>query len=75
MTVDAEAALDRANKLFWHYAYLASCRSMLDLEGGDGPADVAIVGNEAQVERQLRASNDVSATDLLALVFPVGEAQ
>jgi hypothetical protein len=45
---------------------------MLDREGAAGPADVAIVGDEAAVERQIRAVASAGATDFDAAVFPVG---
>ena len=37
------------------------------------PADIAIVGNEQEVERKLRAVADAGATELLATIFPVGD--
>ena len=45
---------------------------MLDKEGAAGPADVAIVGNEAQVEAQIRAVASAGATDFLAPIYPAG---
>ena len=42
---------------------------MLDLEGGEGPSEVALIGNEAEVEQQLRAYADAGATDFLASIF------
>ena len=46
---------------------------MLDLEGVEGPSEVALIGKEAEVEQQLRAYADAGATDFLASIFPVGE--
>ena len=46
---------------------------MLDREGAAGPADVAVVGNEADVERQIRAIADTGATDFGVWTYPVGE--
>jgi len=46
---------------------------MLDIEGAQGPADVAVIGNEAEVTRQLRDFAAAGATDFLAALFPVGE--
>ena len=71
---DEGAARRRASRLFQGYNQLPSYRSMLDIEGADGPGDVAIVGNEANVERELRALADAGATDLLAMIFPVEDA-
>jgi len=42
---------------------------VLDIEGVAGPADVAIVGNEKEVEGQLRALASAGATDFLAASF------
>ena len=46
---------------------------MLDLEGVEGPSEVALIGNEAEVEQQLRAYADAGATDFLASILPTGE--
>ena len=54
------------------YGTLPNYRRMLDKEGVAGPADVAIVGNEAEVERQVRAVANAGATDFLASLFPAG---
>jgi len=70
---DAEAARQRAAQMFQFYGQLPSYRRMLDLEGVQGPQDVAIVGNEQQVEAQLRRLADIGVTDFLASVFPGGD--
>jgi F420-dependent oxidoreductase-like protein len=67
---DAAAARDRAGQLFQVYGQLPNYRRMLDKEGAAGPADVAVVGDEADVERQLRAFAAAGATDFLASIFP-----
>lgn len=69
---DASAAMETAARLFARYGELPSYRRMLDIEGVESPAEVAIVGNEAEVERQLRALADAGATEFLASIFPVG---
>ncbi len=73
VTDDRAGARERAAQEFQVYGQLPNYRRMLDIEGAEGPADVAIVGNEAEVERQVRALADAGATDLVAAVFPVGE--
>ena len=62
---------DRAARLFQGYGSLPSYRRMLEREGVSGPGEVAILGNEAAVEDQLRALAAGGATDLLATIFPV----
>ena len=69
---DKEQAIAEAGRRFAGYARLPSYRRMLDIEGADGPADVAVVGNEAEVERELREYAEAGATDVLAMIFPVG---
>ena len=46
---------------------------MLDIEDAQGPADVAVLGDEAEVTRHLRDFAAAGATDFLAALFPVGE--
>src|SRR4029078_6687882 len=72
VTDDAAAAKDMAAKAFVMYGGLPNYRRMLDKEGVAGPADVAVVGNEAEVEAQLRAVASAGATDLIAPIFPSG---
>ena len=73
VTDNPEGARDRAGRLFRSYDVLPSYQRMLEIEGAEGPADMAIVGNEAMVEQQLRRLADAGATDLLATIFPVDE--
>ena len=73
VTDNPERARDRASRLFQSYGSLPSYRRMLEREGAESPGDVAVVGNEAEVESQLRTLAACGATDLLATVFPVDE--
>ena len=54
VTDDVDAARERIAKVFVVYGSLPSYRAMLDREGAEGPADVAIVGDEATVEAAIR---------------------
>ena len=69
VTNDKEAALARAAAIFQMYGYLPSYRAMLDMEGAAGPADIAIVGSEAEVSDRVRALADVGVTDFGAVEF------
>jgi F420-dependent oxidoreductase-like protein len=69
VTNNIDAARERAAKQFVAYGYLPSYRAMLDREGADGPADVAIVGDEAAVAAGLRTVADAGVTDFVAGVF------
>ena len=72
VTDDVAAAHDAAAKVFAMYGGLPNYRRMLDKEGAAGPADVAIIGNEPQVEQQIRALASTGATDMVAPIFPTG---
>ena len=73
VTDDAAGARERAARSFQIYGTLPNYRRLLDIEGAAGPAEVAIVGNESDVEGQLRALAAAGATDFLAGMFPVGD--
>ena len=73
VTDDPAAARERAGKVFQMYGTLTNYRRVLDIEGAPGPADVVIVGNEAEVERQLRDLASAGATDYFAPILPVGD--
>lgn len=69
VTDDAEAARQTAGKVFRTYGALPSYRAMLDREGAAGPADVAIVGNEAEVSATLDRMEEAGVTELLGAPF------
>ena len=75
VTDNPDRARARADRLFQHYAALPSYRSMLEREGVDSPGGIAIVGDEAAVEEQIRILAEMGATDLLATIFPVDDSQ
>jgi len=72
VTDDPAAAREAAARIFVVYGGLPNYKRMLDREGAAGPADVAIVGDEQAVERELRALAAVGVTDFLAPIFPSG---
>ncbi len=72
ITDNPQAARDQAAKTFERYGQLPNYRRMLDIEGVEGPSEVALIGNEAEVTEQLKTYADAGATDFLASVFPVG---
>ena len=69
VTDDVDAARERAASVFQVYGSLPSYRAMLDREGAAGPADVAIVGDEAAVVAQLERIEAAGVTDLVAVEF------
>jgi 5,10-methylenetetrahydromethanopterin reductase len=72
VTDDVTSAREAAAHLFERYGQLTNYRRLLDIEDAQGPADVAVLGNEAEVTRQLRALAQAGATDFLSAIFPVG---
>lgn len=69
VTDDVEGAKARANEVFAIYGTLPSYRAMLDREGAEGPADVAIIGTEAEVRSRLERLGEIGATDFYAAEF------
>jgi F420-dependent oxidoreductase-like protein len=75
VTSDPSAARERAARSFERYGQLPSYRAMIDREGAAGPADLALIGNEREVEAALGRIADAGGTDLAATVFGAGEDQ
>ncbi len=69
---DPDEARARATRIFAVYEHIATYQRILDRGDAAGPAEVCIVGDEATVERRLRAYADAGVTDLAATVFGVG---
>jgi alkanesulfonate monooxygenase SsuD/methylene tetrahydromethanopterin reductase-like flavin-dependent oxidoreductase (luciferase family) len=69
VTSDVDAARERAAKDFQVYGFLPSYRAMLDREGAEGPADVALVGDEATVQKQVQSLADAGVTEYVASIF------
>ena len=69
VTDDVDAGRARAAEVFARYGALPSYRAMLDREGWAGPADAALVGDEATVAAALARFRDAGATDFAAVEF------
>lgn len=69
VTDDVDGARRRAAEVFAIYDQLPSYKTMMDREGVDGPAGLAIVGTEAEVRDQVRALAEIGVTDFGAGVF------
>ncbi len=69
VTSKPDAARASAARTFQVYGMLPSYRAMLDREGVEGPADVALVGDEATVRAAIDELGSAGATDLLAIPF------
>ncbi len=73
VTDDVVAAREKAAEVFSIYGHLPSYRAMLDREGAAGPADVAIVGSEAEVKDRVRQLADIGTTDFCGAPFGTAE--
>jgi F420-dependent oxidoreductase-like protein len=69
---DADAARDRAARLFATYEAIPTYQRILARGGSGSPADVAVIGDEAAVTARLRSFADAGATDLCAAVVGLG---
>lgn len=70
---DPAEARERAARSFMIYGTLPNYQRMLAKEGAAGPADLAIVGSEAEVEKGIRAVASAGATEFAVAAFPVGD--
>jgi F420-dependent oxidoreductase-like protein len=76
ITRETAAAKVSAARVFQVYGFLPSYRAMLDREQVEGPADVAMVGDESAVGAALERLREAGATDYLAVPFGVdGDAE
>jgi 5,10-methylenetetrahydromethanopterin reductase len=69
VTDDVDRARAKAAETFAIYGTLPSYRAMLDREGADGPADVAVVGTASVVRSEIRRLAEVGATDFCGAPF------
>lgn len=75
VTDDVEGTRARAAQVYAIYGQLPSYRAMLDREGLEGPADLAIIGDEDTVADRIRAFADAGVTDLAASEFGSGAGE
>lgn len=69
VTDDVDAARQRAATAYAIYDTLPSYKRLLDEAGLDGPADVVIAGDEAEVTKRIEALAEVGATEFIASPF------
>jgi alkanesulfonate monooxygenase SsuD/methylene tetrahydromethanopterin reductase-like flavin-dependent oxidoreductase (luciferase family) len=69
VTDDEATARERAGAEFAMYGMLPSYRAMLDREGLEGPADLAVVGTADQVAERLAEAEAAGMTTLAAAEF------
>ncbi len=69
VTSDVDGTRERASQVYAIYGQLPSYRAMLDREGAEGPADIAIIGDEDHVIERIRALDAAGVTDFAASEF------
>jgi F420-dependent oxidoreductase-like protein len=69
VTADPERVRARISESLSLYGQLPSYRAMFEREGAAGPAEVAIVGSEAEVRERIDAMADAGVTDFAASEF------
>lgn len=71
LTQNPAKAREKMSEIFAMYGMLPSYRAMLDREGSEGPAGVALVGDEAELRAQIGRLRDIGVTDFDAAITPV----
>jgi Luciferase-like monooxygenase/SnoaL-like domain len=75
VTDDPDGAREQIASQFAPAGGVPEYRAVLDREGAAGPQDVAAIGNEAAVMRQLRRLADAGVTELVAAPFGTADEQ
>ena len=70
---DKKQAVARANEVYAIYGQIPSYRRQLDAQGVENPGDIAVVGNESEIEAQLETFFDAGATEIVASIYPAGD--
>jgi F420-dependent oxidoreductase-like protein len=73
LTHDEQAAREAVGKIMVHYGQIPSYRAMLDREGVAGPGDIALVGDERQLDAALDRLAAAGVTDFDAALIPVDD--
>lgn len=69
---DLDAGRETAERRYGMYRQIPTYARMLERGASDSPADVAIIGTEAQVAARIASYEDAGVTDLAAMCFAVG---
>jgi 5,10-methylenetetrahydromethanopterin reductase len=75
VTDDEAKGREHAARVFAIYGQLPSYRAMLDREGAQGPADVALVGGEATIRSGVERLAEAGVTDFLAAEFGSSDSE
>lgn len=75
VTHDVAGARARASRTYFIYRSLPNYRAVLDLEGAQDGADIALLGDEDEVAEQVTRLAQAGVTDLDAMLFGPPEEQ
>jgi len=70
VTEEKNIAFKEASKYFGRYAELPSYRAMITRENAESAAELAVIGNEQEIEEKLRNYSDAGATEIAVQIFP-----
>ena len=71
LTTNVDEAREQIAKNLVIYGQLPSYRAMLDREGVEGPADIAIVGDENTLRGEIKRFEDAGVTDFNAAIMGI----
>ena len=74
LTDDVDGAREMIAKTLQIYGMLPSYRAMLDREGVEGPAELALVGDEAALRADIQRLRDAGVSDFNAAVMVHGDS-
>ena len=75
VTNEQDSAKEMIDKTLAMYGMLPSYRAMLDKEGAKGPSDIALVGDETALRKQIQELKNIGVTDFsAAIIAPETEA-
>ncbi len=69
LSSDVDGTREKVGEILQVYGQLPSYRAMLDREGAAGPGDVALVGDEGDLDRAMAQVAEAGATDLIAVLL------
>ena len=73
LTSDAEAANQQVGSRLAMYGTMPSYRAMLDIEGAEGPTDLALIGDEKTLDSGLERLRDLGVSDFEASIVSTDE--
>jgi len=71
LTTNVDEAKAQIAETLTIYGQLPSYRAMLDREGAEGPADIALVGDENHLRGQIDRLRNIGVTEFNAAVIDV----